>query len=412
MSYQGKVLGLDFFGNGILRLDGKCCFVKNALPAEQIAYELTEEKKKYAKGHSTEIYYPSYHRVAPACVCYGVCGGCDFQHTDYTLEATAKESHVLRTLKQIGGLGDFRFLPLQKPKKVYGYRNNVTFHMKNGKTCFYRESTHDHIEVSSCEILEPKLNRAVNLINEMNLKDASSVILRCDNTGHLIAVIFGTRIKDFSSFVGEEKLFTGIVTVNEQGTKVFGNEYLLFDFDGVHFKVSYRSFFQIHTDAALEMLSYCTLLLSGGEHKNILDLYCGVGSIGQYIASSSSNLYGIEVVKDAVTLAKENAERNSLNAKYIVGKTEDRLKNLLKKIPHCDTVILDPPRQGLQKSAAPILADYGAETILYISCDPASLSRDLKILSEKYNVISAKPFDLFPRTSHVETVCLMSKKEK
>lgn len=411
MNYQGRVESLDFFGNGILHLNQKCYFVKNALPLEEIEFELTEEKKKFAKGYSTNIFRKSPHRKIPACVAYGSCGGCDFQHTDYELEAKAKENHVLRTLQHIGGLRDFNFLPLQKPKKVYNYRNNVTFHMKNGKTCFYRESSHDHIEVSSCYLLEPKLNKAAALISEMNLKDATSVMLRCDNTDHLIAVIFGTRIRDFSSFVGEGKPFTGIVTVNEQGTKVFGNEYLQFNFDGILFKVSYRSFFQIHTEAALEMLSYCTLLLHGG-HKNILDLYCGVGSIGQYIASSSANLYGIEIVKDAVTLAKENAERNSLNAKYIVGKTEDRLKNLLKKIPHCDTIILDPPRQGLQKSAAPIITDYGAETILYISCDPASLSRDLKILTEKYNVISVKPFDLFPRTSHVETVCLLSKKEK
>ena len=198
--------------------------------------------------------------------------------------------------------------------------------------------------------------------------------------------------------------------MNEQGTKIYGDEYLYFRFDGLQYKVSYRSFFQIHTDAALNMLRYCKMLL-GGNHKNMLDLYCGVGSIGQYLASSETNLFGIEIVKDAVDLAKENAKNNGLEAKYIVGKTEERLKNLLKKIPYCDTVIIDPPRQGLQKSAAPILTDYGAETILYISCDPASLSRDLRVLTEKYKVISAKPFDLFPRTAHVETVCLLKKRE-
>ena len=410
MTYLGKVESLDFFGNGILHLDGKCCFIKNALPTEEIAFELTEDKKRFAKGYSTEIHRKSPHRVAPACVCYGSCGGCDFQHTDYSLEAEAKEKHVQRSLQQIGKICDFEFLPLEKPNLTYGYRNNVTFHMKNGKTCFYRESTHDHVAVDHCDLLEPKLNKALDMINGMRLKDASSVILRCDNTDHLIAVIFGTKIKDFSSFVGEGKIFTGIVTVNEQGTKIYGDEYLYFRFDGLQYKVSYRSFFQIHTDAALNMLRYCKMLL-GGNHKNMLDLYCGVGSIGQYLASSETNLFGIEIVKDAVDLAKENAKNNGLEAKYIVGKTEERLKNLLKKIPYCDTVIIDPPRQGLQKSAAPILTDYGAETILYISCDPASLSRDLRVLTEKYKVISAKPFDLFPRTAHVETVCLLKKRE-
>lgn len=408
MSYFGKAESLDFFGNGIIHMDGKCCFIKNALPTEEIEFELTEEKKKFAKGFSTEIQRKSPNRVAPACICYGNCGGCDFQHTDYTLEAEAKENHVLRTLKQIAKIDDFDFLPLDKPEKIYNYRNNVTFHMKNGRTCFYRENTHDHIEVTHCDLLEPKLNKALDVINAMNLKDASSLMLRCDNTGHLIAVIFGTKIKDFSSFVGEDKTFTGIVTVNEQGTKVFGEEYLYFRFDDLKYKVSYRSFFQIHTDAALNMLRYCSMILKG-DHRNMLDLYCGVGSIGQYLAGYETNLYGIEIVKDAVELAKENAKENGLEAKYIAGKTEERLKNLLKKIPFCDTIILDPPRQGLKKSAAPIITDYGAETILYISCDPASLSRDLKVLTEKYKVVSVKPFDMFPRTSHVETVCLLKK---
>lgn len=409
MSNIGKVESLDFFGNGIIHLDGKCCFIKNALPTEEIKFELVEEKKKFAKGFSTEICRKSPHRVAPACICYGNCGGCDFQHVDYTLEAAAKENHVLRNFNQIAKINDFHFLPLEKPEKIYNYRNNVTFHMKNGKACFYRENTHDHIEVKHCDLLEPQLNNALSKINEMNLRDATSLILRCDNTGHLIAVIFGTKIKDFSSFVGENKIFTGIVTVNEQGTKVFGDEYLYFRLDDLKFKVSYRSFFQIHTNAALNMLRYCAMILKG-EHQNILDLYCGVGSIGQFLAGSKTNLYGIEIVKDAVDLAKENAKTNSIEAKYIAGKTEDRLKNLLKKIPYCDTIILDPPRQGLQKSAAPIITDYGAETILYISCDPASLCRDLKVLTEKYEVISVKPFDMFPRTAHVETVCLLRKK--
>ena len=184
---------------------------------------------------------------------------------------------------------------------------------------------------------------------------------------------------------------------------------LCFDLDGLRFRATFRSFFQIHTEAALNMLRYCRVLLEGEHIENILDLYCGVGSIGQYLGSRKTRVYGIEIVKDAVKIAKENAKNNGIESKYIIGKTEDHLKNLLKKIPHADTVILDPPRQGLQKNTARILNDYGAERILYISCDPASLSRDLKELSQNYRVISAKPFDFFPRTAHVETVVLLSR---
>ena len=412
MSYFGKTESLDFFGNGILHMDGKCCFIKDALPTEEIRFELTEEKKKFAKGYSVEICRRSPYRTAPSCPYYGSCGGCDFQHVDYSQEKAAKENHVLRALKQIGGLRDFRFLPLEEPEKLYGYRNHVTFHMRNGKTCFYREKTHDHIEIDHCDLLEPKLNEALKQINAMALKDATSVVLRCDNTGHLIAAIYGTKVKDFSAFVGENKLFSGIIVINEQGSRVFGDEMLCFDLDGLRFRATFRSFFQIHTEAALNMLRYCRVLLEGEHIENLLDLYCGVGSIGQYLGSRKTRVYGIEIVKDAVKIAKENAKNNGIESKYIIGKTEDHLKNLLKKIPHADTVILDPPRQGLQKNTAAVLNHYGAERILYISCDPASLSRDLKELSQKYRVLSAKPFDFFPRTAHVECVVLLTKAHK
>lgn len=408
MSYFGKTESLDFFGNGILHMDGKCCFIKNALPTEEIRFELTEEKRKFAKGYSIEICRRSPHRITPSCPSYGFCGGCDFQHVEYSQERIAKENHVFRTLKQIGGIRDLPFLSLETPEKIYGYRNNATFHMKDGKTCFYRENTHEHIEITHCDLLEPKLNEALCQINAMSLKDATSVVLRCDNTGHLIAVIYGTKIKDFSTFVGENKLFSGMIIVNEQGTRVFGDEKLCFDLDGLRFHATFRSFFQIHTEAALNMLRYCRILLEGEHCENLLDLYCGVGSIGQYLASANTRVYGIEVVKDAVKIARENAKNNGIEGKYIIGKTEDHLRNLLKKIPKADTVILDPPRQGLQKNTAGILNAYGAKRILYISCDPASLSRDLKELSSNYRVISTKPFDLFPRTAHVETVVMLS----
>lgn len=408
MSYFAKIESLDFFGNGICHYEGKCCFIKNALPHEEVYFELTEEKKKYAKGEVTEIYQPSFFRRAPACFHYGECGGCDFQHVAYEKEAEAKEKHVFRMLTQIGGCEDFQFLPLERPEKSYNYRNNVTFHMKEGKTCLYRQKTHDHIMVDHCDLLEPQLNTALRIINSLNLTDATSVVLRCDNQYHLIAVIYGNCKNDFSAILKQYPIFTGIILINEKGKKVFGDENLIFSFDGMKFTVSYQSFFQVNTEAALNMLRYCVTLLILRSHKNILDLYCGVGSIGQYL-SGNKNVYGIEIVKEAVALAKKNMEKNGLKGKYVCGKTEQKLKSLLKEVPQCDLVVLDPPRQGLQKDTAEVVANYGADTILYISCDPASLSRDLKVLQKNYKLISAKPFDLFPRTAHIETVCHLQK---
>ena len=407
----GKAESLDFFGNGIIRADGKCCFIKNALPREEVIYVLEEEKKRFARGRAEEIVLPSPRRRTPPCPVYGSCGGCDFQHVEYALEADAKEKHVFRALKQIAGVADFEFLPLERPRRVYGYRNNVTFHMREGKTCFYRPKTHDHIAVSRCELAENAVNEMVLAVNEMGLTEASSVTLRCDNTGGRAAVIYGDENTDFSEYVRENGAFTGILAVGGKGERRFGDPSLFYSVNGRFFSVLPRSFFQIHTEAAETMLRFCAELLLEKENRSILDLYCGVGSIGISLAAPGDSVFGIEIVPEAAARSAVNAAANGVDGTYRTGKTEHRLKRFLEKIPKADVVILDPPRQGLQKDTAKILADYGAETLLYISCDPASLSRDLIALKETYAVRVVKPFDLFPRTSHVETVVLMSRKD-
>ncbi len=409
MTYYGKIESLDFFGNGILHKDGKCCFIKNALPFEEIMYALTEDKKSYARGETVEILSPSLQRLKPPCPYYGDCGGCDFQHIDYPGEAAAKEQHVARMLAKIGGCTDLELLPFVGAQRIFAYRNQVTFHMKEGQTCFYRQTTHDYVTVNRCELLEDPLNRAVAEINAMGLTEATSVSLRGDNTGHVFAVVNGgsqEKVKELLSF---SEVITGVAAVSEKGTAVYGDDTLLFDLDGIKLKTSCKSFFQVNTEMAKIMLRFIKELMGDTKQGVLLDLYCGVGSIGLYLANGFQKVYGIEIVKDAAVLAGENAAANGIEAEYISGKTENRLKSLLEKVPRADVVLLDPPRQGLQKDVAKTVAAYGAKKILYISCDPASLSRDLKELTKSYRVISAKPFDLFPRTAHVECVVLMSR---
>ncbi|HMM05678.1 MAG TPA: class I SAM-dependent RNA methyltransferase [Clostridiales bacterium] len=410
MTYCGKIESLDFFGNGILHKDGKCCFIKNALPFEEIMYTLTEDKKSYARGETVEILSPSLQRVKPPCPYYGDCGGCHFQHIDYRGEVAAKEQHVARVLAKIGGCADLELLPFVPAQRVFAYRNQVTFHMQGGQTCFYRQATHDYVTVNRCELLEDDLNKAVAEINAAGLMEATSVSLRRDNTGHVFAVVNGGSAAKAKELLSFSRVITGVAAVSEKGTAVYGDGTLFFDLDGIKLKTSYKSFFQVNTEMAKTMLRYGKDLFKGDKKGVLLDLYCGVGSIGLYLADCFQKVYGIEIVKDAAVLAGENAAANGIEAEYISGKTENRLKDLLKKVPRADVVLLDPPRQGLQKDVAKTVAAYGAQNILYISCDPASLSRDLQELTKSYKVVSAKPFDLFPRTAHVETCVLLSHK--
>ena len=410
MKYQGKVEGIDFFANGILHLNGKCCFIKNALPGEEIRYEIGEEKKRYAFGETAEILFPSFHRLVPPCSSYGECGGCDFQHMHYDLEIKAKEAHIRRNFKQIVGAEAFELLPIEKPKKIYGYRNHMSFHLSDGKIGFYRQKSHSHIPVSDCDLAEPALKKMIYALKDFPLKEAESVVLRTDNCGNRIAVIYGERERDYSALIEEKDAFGGIVAVSKKGIKEYGAPNLCFDLDGKKFCVPPQGFFQINTEAALMMLRFAKDRLKDVPHKRILDLYCGVGSIGQYLADPGDEVFGIEVVKEAVEAARNNAECNQIKAIYRSGKTEYGVRSFLEDLPRADLVVVDPPRQGLQKDTAAILADYAADHLLYISCDPASLSRDLAVLLEKYRIEWIKPFDLFPRTSHVETIVLMIKK--
>jgi 23S rRNA (uracil1939-C5)-methyltransferase len=412
MAYFGKVERLDFFGNGILHHHGKCCFVKNALPFEEVRYELTDEKKNYARGETVELLSPSLQRLKPPCPYYGTCGGCDFQHVVYEEEAAAKESHVKRQLEKIGGCKDFAFMPLQGAQSRYSYRNHVTFHMKEGQTCFYREATHDFVAIKHCDLLDDDLNLVVSEMHDFDLSKATSISLRKDNTGHVFAAVNGEEEDKVKNLLNLSDIITGAVAINEKRTTVFGDDTLLFDLDGIMLKTSFRSFFQVNTEMTKIMLRYCKDLLAGVEKGVLLDLYSGVGSIGLYLGSCFQKVFGIEIVNDAVHLAEDNAAANGIEAEYVVGKAESRLNDLLKQVPKADVVILDPPRQGLQKNVAKTIAAYGAKHILYISCDPASLSRDLKELNKVYRVVFVKPFDLFPRTAHVETVVLMSRVEK
>ena len=399
---------MDFFGNGIVRKNGKCYFVKNALPGEEISFTVTAEKKKYGMGNVEEISFASLQRRKPACPYYDACGGCQFLHCSYEAESNAKENHVRRLLRNDLAECEFDFVAAES---AYGYRNHAIFHMKDGKTCFYRQKSHDHIAVARCDLLAPELNRIVNEINNLSFVNCSAVELRLDNTGHNLVVLYGEDKAEAESLFATG-ITDGVVFRGPNGTEYFGRKQLYYDLDGICLNCSYQSFFQINNEMALTMLRDIKTVLHGNKDQKVLDLYCGVGTLGLYLCGDFGNLYGIEIVPEATELARENAIANNRKGEYLTGKTEECLGDLLKRIPQTELVIIDPPRQGLLKDTADILSDYGAERLLYISCEPSALARDLQVLTEKYQPVFCRSYDLFPRTSTVETVALLIKKQR
>ena len=234
--------------------------------------------------------------------------------------------------------------------------------------------------------------------------------MRADNSGHVFAGISGNCLAGAKELLAFSDVITGVAVMNEKGTHIFGDDTLLFDLDGIQLHASFRSFFQVNTEMAIAMLRYCKDLLGEEKRGVLLDLYCGVGSIGLYLSSLFQKVYGIEIVKDAVSLAKKNAAANGIEAEYIVGKTESRLKDLLLQVPSADTVILDPPPPGTANGRGQKPSPTTAQKRFSIFPATRRVSADdLKELTKKYRVVSAKPFDLFPRTAHVETVVLMTR---
>ena len=401
---QAIIESLDIFGQGIARDEGKCVFVRGALPGEQISYQIDEEKSKYDRGHAVNILRHSLQRLEPVCAHFGRCGGCRFQHIDYAGECAAKEAHVRRCLS-LAGVANERMRALEPAPAVLHYRNKASFHGENGKIGFYGENSHDFIGVGCCHLLKDALNRVAACLSVTGCAEAETVVLRANGFGQVVM-----RVKGALSNSGE--LAARLMSLSDDligvvcDDAIYGESSLKIDFGHLSLSFSPDSFCQINRLAATDLLNYAREIVTPGG--TALDLYCGVGTVSLFLADRFDEIYGLDVVPDAIRDAEANARANAVPAHFFAGKAEEKLSEMLARAPRAQTVIVDPPRQGLARSVARTLNDYGADQFLYISCDAATLSRDLKLLSN-YRVTVAKPFDLFPRTAHVETVVLMSR---
>lgn len=398
---------LDIFGQGVAHIDGKCHFLSGGLPGEEVRYEVTEEKKRYSRGHVVEILHGSPQRVLPMCSHYAACGGCSFQHVDYAAECAAKEQHVLHTLR------DVPVEMLTPAPSRYHYRNKVTFHAEHGAIGFYAKGSRHVVPIEQCPLLQPPLNFALACLRRMDCSHADEIMLRTN--GEDVAVFLRGHFTkaEKEQFVADlRNLCDEVSGITFDDNSVFGQKRLEMTMNGHGFPLSPPSFFQVNSEAAAAMFRYADTLLKREHGDVLLDLYCGVGTAAILLGTGFKEVYGMDIVPAAIEDAVLAASKMARPATFIAAKAEDGLDKFLRRIPKANAVIVDPPRQGMAKSVTERLCAYGADQLLYISCDVSTLKRDLSILEQSYNLVSAAPFDLFPRTSHVETVVLLSKVEK
>ena len=416
-------------------------FVEGALPGEEVLAEIVTVKKNYAVGRLVEIVKKSPERVEPFCPLYKNCGGCQLQHMSYAAQLKWKRQQVVDAIERIGkldGVKIFETLGMDNPLR---YRNKMQFPVgKNLKVGCYARGSHKIIDTNSCLIQNVGNDKILNAVKKVaakfNLQPYNEdthrgflrhVMGRVGCNGELMIVLV-TATKNFpneKNFVRALLKEIPEVTSIQQNIQTYHNNVILGrdtkilygkptihdKIGGLKFKISARSFFQVNT-AQAEVL-YKTALdfaeLEGGEI--VIDAYCGTGTISLFFAKKAHRVYGTEIVPSAIADAKKNARENNIrNVEFFVGDAVKIIPQLANSIHFPDVIVTDPPRAGCDRKVLETFAAMETDKIIYVSCNPATLARDLKILDELgYRTKKIQPVDMFPFTSHIESVAQIVK---
>ena len=439
------VEGITHAAEGVGRVDGFTVFVPDALPGDVVEAEVISVKPQYARALLSKVVVGSPDRVTPPCPYYAECGGCQLMHAGYEAQLRYKEEQVRAALKRIGGLEDARVKPIVPMPYPYHYRNKAQFPvgLAQGKAALgcYKRRSHEVVPVDTCLIQHNASNAALAVTADLIAALGWSVYDEAKHQGllrhvlvrHAVAthetmivpVVNGESLPRAGEFVAaiRERLphvvsvklninrRRGNVILGEETRLLWGRDYIVDEVAGLKFKVSARSFLQVNptqTEVLYDKVRDFTALT--GEER-VFDLYCGVGTIALSLARHARHVTGIEVVPEAVCDAEENARLNGIgNARFITGAAEEVVPRLLAAGETPQVCVVDPPRAGCDERLLHVLAAAKPERIVYVSCNPSTLARDLRILDDHgFYIVLAQPVDMFPHTSHVETVVLMAR---
>ena len=403
MSY--KIDRLDDFGRGITFVNNKICFVNNALISEEVEIDITNEKSKYFEGNTTKIIKESSKREEVKCPYYEYCGGCNISHMTYDSELEFKEKKVKRILKKYANLENVvkEIIPTNR----LSYRNKVTLKVKDGKLGYFQNKSYDLVNIDNCYLCNNKINDVIRKLNNIDLSGINEIVIRCNYNNEILLYLIGI-LEDTNVLLEKLNDIDNIVLSDYKSVKVLkGNSYLIDKIGDLSFRVTYNSFFQVNS-IGVEILynkikEYAHL--TGDE--TILDLYCGTGTIGMYLAKSAKSVFGIEINKNAILDAVYNKELNKIDNINFLCEDIGKIRNEYKKN---DLVIIDPPRSGLSLDAISNILAIEAKKIIYVSCEPLTLARDLNIIKEYYDIKEITLVDMFPNTYHCESVCILERR--
>ncbi len=420
-------------GEGVARAEDFVIFIPGALLGEEVLVEMTEVRRNYAKARLCSIHKPHELRQKPMCPLFGKCGGCHLMHANYDLQLQMKRKKVQDAIERIGGLDSHKVFPCISAPKPLAYRNKIILPVAlvEGKKVMglYAASSHDVVPVNQCaihmELGERVFNQLQRLIQEHPTLLRHIMIRSSLYADASLVLLSGWHAPDAHVQQLASKIAEVIPTVKGvlyqhnphdsnailQGDihSLWGASSIEEELLGVRFNISAPSFFQVNPWQAAQLYKYVASAAQLAHNHRVVDAYCGVGTLSLFLAKLCERVVGIECVAPAVEDAKINAQRNGIdNALFVCGETE---KTLEKQLP-ADVVVINPPRKGCEPAVLQALCNNPPERLIYVSCDPATLARDLKILVEKHFVLQeVQPFDMFPQTYHVESVATLVRRQ-
>jgi 23S rRNA (uracil1939-C5)-methyltransferase len=404
--YKVEVTKLDHQGRGIAKINGKIIFIPNALPEETVDVDIILEKKKYYEGIIKEIINASDKRIKSICPYFEECGGCQFLNMNYQDSLDYKQNKVEEIMNKYLGIKIKINNIVACDNNLY-YRNKTTFQVEND-IGFFKEKTNTLIPVDKCYISDIRINDIYKEIKDnIDLTNVNQIIIRATKNTLESMVIFKT-----SNYVDNKRLIDVLknkvdsIYINDE--LIYGKGKIIENLCNKNFYISPSSFFQVNTLQAEKLYNKAIAYADIKKEDTVLDLYCGTGTIGIVASDKAKKVIGIELNKEAIKDANENKKLNNINnIEFYAG---DVGKILNKNNYKPDIIIVDPPRVGLDSLALAQILNIRPKKLVYVSCDLMTLARDLKLLSNDYDILELTPVDMFPYTAHVESVCALKLK--
>lgn len=448
-------------GKGIGRINSDfVVFVPNTVPGDLIRAKVKKTKKNYAEAGLEEVVSASKHRIAPECEYFGTCNGCKLQNVDYEFQLEIKKQNVVNAFERIGGFSNLEIPKVLGSDDIYFYRNKLEFSFSNNRWLTAEDMMTENVErsfalgyhipgfidkildIKKCYLQSEISNKILNLTRDFFKSGDVSIYSTKTHTGYLRFLIIRQSvntsdlmvnlithdenkdlIKEYSDRVKEHipEVSTLINSISRSKAQVaqadyfnviFGNGYIEEKIGKYKFKITPNSFFQTNSGQSKKLFDTIVRLADFSKNENVLDLYCGCGSISLYISKHVNKVFGVELSNESIQMAHENSEINNvMNCDFAAYDVKDYLEIIKnEKTGKYDTFILDPPRSGIHPKTAEYILECAPEKIIYVSCNPATQARDLHLLAIKYNLTKIQPVDMFPHIFHIENVVRLDKK--